>query len=316
MGEDKMKILVTGVSGFIGYHLSQKLLEKGYRVYGLVRFTSQKPKLTDIIPVIGDLTDYHSIIKAIQYIKPEIVFHLGAITPVSESYHQPVAYAQTNYIGTVNLLEAIRKYNYEKIRLVAVAGTTEMYHDLKWIDDISYLQPESPYAVSKVAEVLYSEYMYRAYNLPTVIVIPCNTYGRAYVNQPHFFIEKLIINMIKNISEIKLGNPNIVRDWIFREDHINAYLKILENIDNEETFGRRFYFGKGTGESTKQVFKTVKKLIGWNGIVKWGVYIRPRESKTMVINPEKANEILKWKTEYNLQSGLKKAIEEWREILK
>lgn len=314
MGEENMKILVTGVSGFIGYHLSQKLIEKGYKVYGLVRFTSQKQKLPEnIIPVTGDLTDYHSIVKNIQYIQPDTVFHLGALTPVSESYHQPVAYAETNYVGTINLLEAIRKHDYEKIRLIAVAGTTEMYHSIH-IDDYVKFQPESPYAVSKVASVLYSQYMYRAYHLPTVVAVPCNTYGRAYVNQPHYFIEKLIVNMLKNVGEIKLGNPDIVRDWMYREDHINAYLNILEKA-GKDIFGERFYFGTNMLYTTKEVFEIIKKLTGWNGNAVWGVYIRPRESKEMGVYAKKAYERLGWIAEYTLESGLKKAIEEWREVL-
>lgn len=309
-----MRVLVTGATGFIGFHLARKLVERGFRVYGLVRFASQPSRLPDgVTPVIGDLTDYHSIAKNVQYVRPEAVFHLGALTPVSESYHQPVAYALTNYIGTIHLLEALRKHVRESTRLIVVAGTTEMYNSPD-IGDGSRFQPESPYAVSKVAGVLYSMYMYRAYRLPVVVAVPTNTYGRAHLNQRHYFIEKLIVNMLKGADEIELGDPNVVRDWMFREDHIDAYLKILENMDGE-IYGEKFYFGTGIGKTTREVFNLVRRLTNWNGEAKWGTYIRPNESEIMTVNPKKAIEVLGWEPKYTLEEGLRQAIKEWREVI-
>lgn len=309
-----MRILVTGATGFIGFHLSQRLAEEGHNVYGLVRFASQPHRLPEgVTPLVGDLTDYSSIVKCVEFVRPEVVFHLGALTPVSESYHQPVTYAMTNYIGTIHLLEAVRKHAYESVRLIVVAGTTEMYDSPK-IDDEEKYQPKSPYAISKVASVLYTEYVHRAYGLPIVIAVPSNTYGRARVNQRHFFVEKLIVSMLKGAEELQLGNPDAVRDWMFREDHVEAYLSILDAMD-KEIFGQKFYFGTGVGRTTKEVFEAVRRLTGWEGRVIWHVYARPSESQVLVINPKKANEVLGWKAKYSLEEGLKRAIEEWREVL-
>jgi len=312
-----MRVLVTGVTGFIGYSLAERLAERGYTVYGLVRFAAQNRKLPEnVIPIVGDLSDYYAMVRVVEATRPNVVFHLGALTPVSESFHQPVTYAEINYIGTVNLLEALRRHAFEQLRLFALAGTTEMYDTLEPIDDSQVFSPKSPYAVSKVAATYYSEYMWHTYKLPTVVVVPSNSYGRAYVGQRHFFIEKVITSMLLGAKEIKLGNPDTIRDWMFREDHVNAYLKVMEAALNEkEVFGQRFYFGTGKGYTTRETFERIRKLIGWDGEVIWNVYLRPNDSKKIVVNPEKAMRVLGWRARYDLESGLRKAIEEWRHAL-
>ena len=312
-----MRILITGATGFIGYSLSQELVKRGYKVYGLVRFSAQSKKVPkNVIPVIGDVTDYYSIVKIIENIRPEIVFHLAALTPVSESFHQPIAYTLTNYVGTINILEALRKHGFESLKLFVLAGTTEMYDTNGDIDDSQSFSPRSPYAVSKVAATYYTEYMWHTYKLPTVIAIPTNTYGRAFVGQKHFFIEKVITSTLSGCKEISLGNPNSIRDWMFRDDHVRAYIYIMEAaINNKPIFGQRFYFGTGQGYTTRQTFEIIKRLTGWEGKVFWGVYTRPNESQRIVVNPKKAKRILGWYPQYTLEEGLRKAIEEWKQVL-
>lgn len=312
-----MRILVTGVTGFIGYSLSQRLVSDGHTVYGLVRFAAQNRRIpSNVIPVVGDLTDYHAMVKVVETTRPQVVFHLAALTPVSESFHQPVTYAEINYIGTVNLLEALRRHGFEQLRLFVLAGTTEMYDTPEPIEDGRAFSPKSPYAVSKVAATYYNEYMWHTYKMPTVTVIPTNTYGRAYVGQRHFFIEKIITSMLLGAREIKLGNPETIRDWMFREDHVNAYIKVMEAaLNGKEVFGQRFYFGTGKGYTTRETFEKVKQLVGWEGRAIWNVYLRPNDSRKIVVNPEKAKKVLGWAPRYNLEDGLRKAINEWKEVL-
>ncbi len=321
-----MRVLITGVTGFIGYSLAKRLVSDGeHEVYGLVRFTGQARKVPEgVETVIGDLTDYHSIAKLISSIKPDVVFHLASITPVSESYEQPVTYIQTNCIGTINLLEAIRKYAYEQVRLIAVAGTTELF-DTEWIKPYDDFRPESPYAVSKTCEVYYAEYMFRAYGLPIVIVIPTNTYGRAFVNQPHYFIEKVITSLLRGEKVIRLGNPDAVRDWMFREDHVDAYISIMNAVLNgkDGVLGRRFAFGTGFGYSTKETAEIIKnvvsKYVDTDSVVfMWNTVNRPAESQKIVISMEALRETrntLGWVLKYDLIRGIEQATKEWMEVL-
>ena len=311
-------MLITGVTGFIGSSLASRLVEMGYKVYGLVRHTSSGRNVpSGVMKVFGDLTDYHSLVSVVRSVRPEVVFHVGALTPVSLSYDQPRVYAEVNYLGTVNLLEALRRHSHESLVLVAVAGTTEMYNTPYKIRNGIPFRPESPYAISKVASVLYAEYVYRAYNMPTVVVIPTNTYGRAFVRQHHFFIEKLIVNMLLGKRRIELGSPDCVRDWMFREDHVDAYIRILQTImsNKDGVIGNRFYFGTGVGYTTRDTAKVVSEVVGWRGELVWNAFQRPSETMKIVVDYTKSSEVLGWEPKWNLRDGVRKAVEEWREVL-
>jgi nucleoside-diphosphate-sugar epimerase len=315
-----VRVLLTGITGFIGRSLAKRLTDEGYTVYGFVRFLSEGRKSVEDAEIItGDLTDYYSVERAIKLTRPEVVFHLAALSPVSESYFQPSLYAETNYIGTVHLLESLRRHARETVRLVAVAGTTEMFDTSEDLDGYNELRPESPYAVSKVAEVLYAEYMHRAYGLPIVVAIPTNTYGRALVKQKHFFIEKVITELLAGKQDLYLGNPDAIRDWMFREDHVNAYLAIMKAaLNGKDIFGRRFAFGTGEGYTTRKTAELIKDLINPAAVLHWNALQRPVETSKIVISKDaikKAEEMLGWRPRYRLEDGLKKAIEEWREIL-
>jgi len=316
-----MRILITGATGFIGSALASKLAEAGEEVYGLVRFVGQGrgPLPRDVEYITADLTDYFSVERAVRLVRPEAVFHLAALSPVSESYFQPAAYAEVNYIGTIHLLEALRRHARETVRVVAVAGTTEMFDASEDLDGYNELRPESPYAVSKVGEVLYAEYTYRAYRLPIVVAIPTNTYGRAPVRQRHFFVEKVITEMLEGRQDIYLGNPDAVRDWMFREDHVDAYLAVMRAaLDGRPVLGRRFAFGTGEGRTTRETAELIKRLIGSSAALHWNAVQRPAETARIVISKEaikRAEDMLGWRPRYGLVEGLRKAIEEWREAL-
>lgn len=318
-----MRVLITGVSGFIGSALAEELSKSGeFQVYGLVRFISQGRRLPSgsVEYVVGDLTDYYSVEKIVNSIKPEVVVHVGALTPVSESYSQPVTYGEVNYLGTVHLLEALRKHGREQLRVVVVAGTTEMYDTSGDIDGYNEFRPESPYAVSKVAAVLYGEYMYRAYGLPVVTVIPTNTYGRAFVNQRHFFIEKVITELLMGRRELYLGNPDAVRDWMFRDDHVNAYISVINAVLNgrDGVVGGRFAFGTGEGFTTRETADLIRRLISKDAVFHWGSVARPVETGRIVISKkaiERARLLLGWYPRFSLLTGLARAIDEWRKVL-
>lgn len=312
-----MRVLVTGASGFIGLPLSNTLRDLGFDVWGLVRFVSGGRPLPDVKLVRGDLNDYHSVVRAVEFVRPEIVVHLGALTPVSESFRMPVAYMQTNLIGTVNLCEALRKHTFETLRVFIFAGTTEMFDHSGMIRPDTPLDPTSPYSVSKIGAVYYLRYMLKTYRFPYVVVVPTNTYGRAPVRQNHFVIEKIITEMLVGRKEIRMGNPDSVRDFMFREDHVNAYVTLIKAITDQgkDLIGETFTFGTGKGHTIKEVFEMIADITGWLGKVKWCAFTRPNEPRKIVVDYSKAKHVLGWEPKYGILDGLTKAVSEWEEVL-
>ena len=317
-----MRVLVTGCTGFIGYSLTSKLVEKGYKVFGLLRFISTSRKLVEGAQyIVGDLTDYFSIVRALKIARPDIIIHLGAVTPVSESFYQPKTYMEVNYGGTVNLVEATRR-RVENLHLFIYASTSEVYgvqYDFP-IKESATPRPDSPYSISKYASENYLlNYMYRAFNFPVVVMRPFNTYGRALVGQKHFVIEKIITSMLEGRKIIEMGNPEAVRDFMFREDHVNAYMTVIEASFNrnkfEEMVGQAFNFCTGVGVSIKKVFEIVKRLIGWDGEAVWYYHVRPTDIPKLIGSFDKAYYVLGWTPRYGLEDGLRKAIDEWKEVL-
>jgi len=314
------KVLLTGATGFIGRSLGEELVKRGYIVYGMVRFSSSKKAVGEgVRPIYGDLIDRMSVEHVIRHIQPDAVIHIGALTPVALSYTMPRAYAETNYIGTINVAEAVRRYG-ENTRVFIYASTSEVYGQQEKfpLKEEYEPKPNTPYAVSKYAGELYLKYyMTEAYDFPLVIIRPFNTYGRANVNQPHYVIEKIITEMLKKRDVIYLGDKDAVRDFVFRTDHVEAYIKALERgLDGDKhIFGETFNISTGEGYTIEEVAWKIRNMIGWAGEIKWGQHHRPADIKVLIGDNTKARKILKWKPEYNLDTGLDRAIEEWRRVI-
>lgn len=220
------KILLTGTHGFVGSNLAPKLREEGYDVYELHRATSQNTTIfTDKHKIVGDLLDYSRIEKVVEEIQPKIIVHLAALTPVRLSWLQPFLYELTNFNGTYNLIESAKKYLTE-FKFVH-ASTAEVYGEQpldKPLKEDAELHPISPYAESKVkAESLVKQ-------LDDYLILRSNnTFGR-----PHsgYFVESMMEQILFNNGNVSLYNPNHKRDYWFIENHVDAYLHL---INRDET---------------------------------------------------------------------------------
>ncbi len=317
-----VRILVTGVTGFHGYHVSRRLAERGYDVYGLVRHTSQGKKVPENVRIVeGDLTDSTSIVEVIRSVKPNIVVHLAALTPVSKSFDQPDVYAVTNYIGTIHLFEAWRRIVPLSERVGFIyASTSECYgqQDRFPITEDAPLRPNTPYAVSKYAAEAYLRfYGYEELHEPVVISVPFNSYGRAYVGQRHFVIERILSSLAEGRREIELGDPTPIRDFVFREDIVRAYELLVEKLiaDPLAAVGQRFNFCTGRGVSIGELVEIIRRVTGIDFGVKWNVHRRPADIKVLIGSYYKALRVLGWYPRYSLEEGLAIAFREWQEVL-
>ena len=316
-----MKILLTGITGFIGSELAHKLIEEGHEVHGFVqhvvgRDLSMIEDIKDKINIVTcDIRNYFSVRHSIKKVNPDVVFHLAALSPVRLSFEMPYDFQETTYLGTVNIAEAIRDlYGPEKVRLI-VASTAEVYgiRDGKPFTEDLRLEPSSPYAVAKASMDMYVRMLIKVYDFNAVILRNSNTFGRKYDSS--FFTEYVITEMLKG-KEIYIGAENSIRSYMHLEDHINAYLLAMK----PEARGQVFNISGEKGYTNKEwVLKIAEMLEFPQEKIHFGTYpkgypFRPLASDQpyLVLDSSKAKRILGWKQTISPEEGLKKIIDYWK----
>lgn len=304
-------MLITGVSGFIAGQLAPRVAEKGFEVYGLERYVTNRYSLGDrrnIKTVFGDLRDHFALKNIIHDVQPDVVVHLAAISPVSYSYDHPNEVIETNFTGTVNLAElCLREVPHFKQFLYASSSETYGNGPSPKTEE-SPLNPNSPYAVSKAAAEKYLLYMRDAYGFPVTIMKPFNTYGRR--DDTHFVIEKAIVQMLKG-KEVRLGDPDPIRDFMYVEDHLSAYLTCL---DEERAIGQVFNFCTGRETTILHLAETIGRLTKYKGEVAWDtIPKRPLDISVLVGDYSKAKRLLGWEPKHSLEGGLARCVDYWRD---
>ena len=301
------RVLVTGANGFIGSALTPYLAEKGFDVYALERYVSNRyniPSHRKIKTVFADLTDYVSVDGLVRQIKPEFVVHLAALSAVSVSYDRWQEVLEINFNATANLAECLRRHD-PNLKQFVYAGTSECYGNQKVfpIKETAEYNPNSPYAVSKVAAVSYLKYMWSAYEFPVTILFPFNSYGR--ISCQHFVIEKIISQMLTG-KTIYLGDPNPIRDLLYIDDHVKGYASVLGDV---EVLGESFNICTGKGMSISEVVDKLREITGFDGEVVWDtIPKRPLDIMKLVGENTKARNLLCWEPKVDLISGLEKTV--------
>lgn len=313
MNKERLKVFVTGATGFIGSHLVPKLVDRGHDVYSFERYVTGRYVLGQsrcVKTVFGDLKEYYTVKRVLHEIQPDIVIHLAAISPVAYSYDHPHEVIETNFLTTVNLAEVCLR-EVPHFRHFLFASTSETYGNgpTPKTEDTQQ-NSNSPYAVSKIACEKYLLYMRDAYGFPITILRNFNTYGRK--DNTHFVVERTIVQMLQN-KTVRLGDPTPIRDFEYVDDHVNSYLICL---DNPKAKGEVFNFCTGRGVSVKQLVELVSKLSGFESEVIWNtIPARPLDIKELVGNYSKAKSMLSWEPRFTLEEGLKLTTDFWRSKL-
>jgi GDP-4-dehydro-6-deoxy-D-mannose reductase len=321
-GVNMTRALITGITGFIGSHLAEKLLEKGYAVAGLERPCASRDLrpirhlLEDITLLTCDLTSYASVANTVSSADPQIIFHLGALSPVRYSFEHPFKYQETNLMGTINLVHSLLEMPDAKSRKLIAASTAEVYgiQERKPFKETLPLNPTSPYAVSKAAMDMYLRMASSAYSLNCTILRPTNSYGRKF--EAGFIVEYLIITMLKD-ARVYVGAPDSVRDYIHVSDHVNAYLLAAEK---QTVPGEVYNAGSGRGISNRELALSIAKMIGYDEAkITFGSYppgypMRPMrgEQPYIVLDPSKISNELGWRAAVDLERGIGDTIAYWR----
>ena len=305
----KPKVLVTGATGFIGTHIVNRLMPL-YDVYALERYVTGRYVLGQHRPVktvFADLRDFAAVRNALRDATPDYIIHLAAVSPVAYSYDHPQEVLDANFLGTVNLAEsALREC--PNLKQLLFASTSEVYGNgdkVRKEDTPPY--PNSPYAVAKLACEKYLSYLNDAYSFPSTILRPFNSYGRT--SNTHFIVERTIVQMMGG-GPVRLGDPTPVRDMLYVDDHVDAYLTCL---GNRKAVGEVFNFCTGRAATIGELVGIIAKIVGYSGEIIWdSVPKRPLDIQYLVGDNSKAKSVLGWEPKFSLELGLKRTVEALR----
>lgn len=308
------KILITGADGFIGSHLTEKLVALGANVTALVEYNSFNSwgwldsidgNIKKNIEIIsGDIREYDNVKRMIK--GKDVVFHLAALIAIPYSYLSPMAYVKTNVEGTTNVLEACRDYSVEKI---VHTSTSETYGTALYvpIDENHPMQGQSPYSASKISADKMAESYYNSFDLPVATIRPFNTYGPR--QSARAVIPTIISQILAGKKEIKLGSLTPTRDFNYVNDTAEAFIKIAES---DNTIGQVINAGTNNEISIGDLVKKIITLTGKDvRIICDDERLRPEKSEVnrLLADNTKIKNLTTWSPQYSLDEGLKETID-------
>jgi NAD dependent epimerase/dehydratase len=301
------KALVTGADGFIGSHLTELLLEKGYKVRALAQYNSfnywgwleDVPSNLNLEIVTGDVRDPHfckEIVKGV-----DIVFHLAALIAIPYSYVAPDSYVDTNVKGTLNICQASKENG--NIRVIHTS-TSEVYGTAKYvpIDEKHSKQPQSPYSASKIGADAIAMSFYDAFGLPVTIARPFNTYGPR--QSARAIIPTIITQVESGVKQISLGDLSPTRDFNYVTDTCNGFIAIAEC---EKAIGKEINICSNTEISMVTILNLIKEIMHSDLlIIADPSRSRPKNSEVFRLWGDNSlvKSLTNWKPKFNIEQGL------------
>lgn len=305
-----MKILITGADGFIGSHLTELMLEKGYKVRALSYYNSfnywgwlEEIKNTNLEVVSGDVRDPHFCKHITKDI--DVVYHLAALIAIPYSYVAPDSYVDTNVKGTLNICQAALE---NKVKRVLITSTSEVYGTAQYvpIDEKHPKQPQSPYSASKIGADAMAMSFYNAFNLPITIVRPFNTYGPR--QSARAIIPTIIGQIAEGIKEIKLGDLSPTRDFTFVKDTCMGFWEIA---NSEKTIGEEINIASNYEISMLDTLNLIAKIMKTDvNFIQDNQRLRPKNSEVFRLwgDNSKIKSLTNFKINYNIERGLEETI--------
>lgn len=308
-----MKVLVTGADGFIGSHLVEELVKKGYNVKTFVYYNSfntwgwldtvSRDIMKNVEIFQGDIRDPNGVEEAMKDV--DAVFHLAALIAIPFSYHSPDTYVDTNIKGTLNVLQAARKLGTKR---VLVTSTSEVYGTAQYvpIDEKHPFQGQSPYSATKIGADRLAESFYRSFQLPVTIVRPFNTYGPR--QSARAVIPTIITQLLAGKEEIKLGALTPTRDFNYVKDTVNGFISIYES---NQTIGEEINIATqkeiSIGELAEELIRQINPKAR---IICDEQRLRPEKSEVnrLLGCNEKIMRLTDWKPQYSFENGLAETI--------
>lgn len=308
------KVLVTGADGFIGSHLTEKLVKEGAEVKAFVLYNSFNSwgwldhagsEVAGHFEVFaGDIRDPHGVKKACQGC--DIVFHLAALIGIPYSYHSPDTYVDTNIKGTLNVLQAARELNLER---VIHTSTSEVYGSAQYvpIDELHPLQGQSPYSASKIGADQMALSFYRSFATPVTVVRPFNTYGPR--QSARAVIPSVISQIATGATKIKAGSLDPTRDFSFIADTVQGFVAAALA---DEAVGEVINLGSGFEISIGDTIRLIAEIMQADiEIISDSSRIRPEKSEVerLFADNTKAAKMLGWAPEFSGSDGFRKGLQ-------
>ena len=315
------RALITGINGQDGSYLAELLLEKGYKVHGILKRNSvaenQTARLDNIFSELhlqyADMTDMASLIKVLQEVQPDEIYHLAAQSHVRISFDQPIYTAQVVAIGTMNLLEAIRLVC--PTARMYQASSSEMFGNSMDEDGFQRektpLNPVSPYGCAKVFGYNLVRNYRNSYNLFLSNGILFNHESpRRGTNFVTNKVAKEAVKIKLGLSKkLKLGNLEAARDWGHAKDYVYCMWLMLQHDVPDD-----FVCSTGVSHTVKELVEYVfgKLDLDWKQYVGQDEkYFRPEELDTLKGDCSKAKQLLGWKHKYTFETMLDEMIKHW-----
>lgn len=309
---NKEQVLVTGADGFIGSHLTELLLQEGYKVRALSQYNSfnfwgwlehiHHPNLEIVCGDVRDPDFCRHICRGV-----DTAFHLAALIAIPYSYVAPDSYVDTNIKGTLNMCQAARD---EGVGRLLVTSTSEVYGTAIEVPirESHPRQPQSPYSATKIGADAIAKSFYNAFSLPVTIVRPFNTYGPR--QSARAIIPTIITQIANGIKSIKVGDLTPTRDFNYVEDTARGFLAIAR-AELSKVAGEEINIATEREVSMEDTLRTIASLMGVE--VEWIVdpeRLRPSKSEVrrLLGSAQKLRSLTDWRPQYTLEQGLERTI--------
>ena len=309
------KILVTGADGFIGSHLCEALVRKGYSVKAFVMYNSfntwgwlenlNNDIMQNVEVFQGDIRDYHGV--RVAMIGCESVCHLAALIAIPYSYHSPETYIDTNVKGTLNIVQAARELGIER---VIHTSTSEVYGTAQFVPmtEDHPLQGQSPYSASKIGADQIAMSYYTSFNTPVVTIRPFNTYGPR--QSARAVIPTIIAQIAKGNHDIELGSITPTRDFSYISDTVGGF---LAGIEADNIIGKVINLGSGFEISIGETVQAIASVMNTEISIQTDQQrLRPHNSEVerLFSDNSKARKLMNWSPKYSGLEGFKKGLAE------
>lgn len=313
MGQDNFwqnrSVFITGCTGLLGSWLTKTLLDRGANIVGLIRDNVPNSNLyrfrleDKINSVRGALEDYSILERCLNEYEVDTVFHLGAQAIVGVANRNPLSTFETNIKGTWNILEACRRNS--KVKRIVVASSDKAYgqhEQLPYKEDFP-LHGMHPYDVSKSCTDLIAYTYYNTYKLPVCVTRCGNIYGGGDLNFNRI-IPGTIQSVLSGKPPVIRSDGSFVRDYIYVQDIVYAYLVLAEKMDNLNIQGEAFNFSNEHPVSVTEIVQAILKVMKREDLAPVIMNEATNEIKYQYLTSEKARTILNWKPQYTLDQGL------------